>query len=67
MGGSRDRGRAGKRAPALEPKRTGSKFQLRDSVQLMEPLRASVSSPVKERKYFFKKMCTISHTVSGMY
>lgn len=53
MGMSRDRGRAGKRAPALEPKRTGSKFQLCDSVQFMEPLQASVFSPVKERKYFF--------------
>lgn len=31
MGVSRDRGRAGKRAAALEPKRTGSKFQLCDS------------------------------------
>lgn len=41
---------------ALESKKTELKFQLYDFVQFMEPLQDSVSSSVKQRKYFKKSI-----------
>lgn len=51
---SRDRGRAGKRALALEPKRTGSKFQLCDSaIYGTSPGLSFLTSKRKKILFFF--------------